>query len=86
MLVGSGSFTCVESCSASVSSNQQSMNAIFYCGRVVFVLYTDDSIIMEPDEAEIDALIEKMKQSGLDLTVEGELADFLGVNIKKLGW
>ena len=25
-----------------------------------------------------------MKQSGLDLTVEGKLADFLGVNIKKL--
>jgi hypothetical protein len=57
---------------------------IFYCGKMVFVLYTDDSIIMGPDEAEIDALIEKMKQSRLDLTVEGKLADFLGVNIKKI--
>ena len=46
----------------------QSMNASFTVGRVVFVLYTDDSIIMGPDKAEIDALIEKMKQSGLDLT------------------
>ena len=57
---------------------------IFYCGKVVFVLYTDDSIILGPDETEIGALIEKMKQSGLDLTVEGELADFLGVSIKKI--
>ena len=36
---------------------------LFYCGNVVFVLYTDDSIIMGPDEAEIDALIEKMKRN-----------------------
>ena len=26
---------------------------IFYCGKVVFVLYSDDSIIMGPDKAEM---------------------------------
>jgi hypothetical protein len=33
---------------------------LFYCGNVVFILYTDDSIILGPDEAEIDSPIEKM--------------------------
>ena len=49
------------------------------------VLYTDDSIIAGPDEKELDRVIEDIKQAKLDITVEGDLQDFLGVNIDRKG-
>jgi hypothetical protein len=56
---------------------------LFYKGQSVFVLYTDDSILTGPDSKELDSIIEEMKKAGLDLTVEGDIADFLGVKIEK---
>ena len=54
---------------------------VFTKGKIVYILYTDDSILMGPDAKELDDLIEKMKQTDLDLTVEGDISDFLGVKI-----
>jgi hypothetical protein len=56
---------------------------LFYKGQSVFVLYTDDSILAGPDSRELDIIIEEIKKAGLDLTVEGDIADFLGVKIEK---
>lgn len=56
----------------------------FVCGNVIFILCSNDSIILGPDKAEIDNLIDKMKQAGLDLTVDSKLEDFLGVNIDEM--
>jgi hypothetical protein len=36
---------------------------------------------MGPDPSELDKLIEEMKRTDLDLTVEGDISDFLGVKI-----
>jgi len=55
---------------------------VFYHGKIIYVLYTDDSIIAGPDKQEIEKVIKKMKKH-LDLTVEGDLKDFLGVNIER---
>ncbi|KAI2507505.1 hypothetical protein MHU86_6893 [Fragilaria crotonensis] len=52
-------------------------------GQSVFVLYTNDSILAGPDSKELDSIIEDMKKAELDLTVEGDIADFLGVNIER---
>jgi hypothetical protein len=42
------------------------------------------SILAGPDEKEIDTIIkERMKQAKLDLTIKGDLQDFLGVNRAK---
>ena len=49
----------------------------------MYVLYTDDSIIAGPDPKEIDLVIKEIQQVGLDITVEGTLEDFLGVNISR---
>jgi hypothetical protein len=49
----------------------------------LYVLYTDDSILAGPDLKEIDRIIEEMKQAKLDITIEGDLQDFLGVNIER---
>jgi hypothetical protein len=57
---------------------------VFYKGTAIYVLYTDDSILTGPNAAELDAIIELMKKEGLDLTVEGDVSDFLGVKITRL--
>ena len=46
---------------------------------VLYVLYTDDSIITAPEEALIDAVINDIKNIGLKVTVEDTVADFLVV-------
>ena len=56
---------------------------IFFKGQMLYVLYTDDSILAGPNKQEINETIERMKRAKLDLTVEGELTNFLGVNIER---
>jgi hypothetical protein len=56
---------------------------VFYRGQTMYILYTDDSILAGPDEKEIDTIIKEMKQAELDITIEGDLQDFLGVHIER---
>ena len=56
---------------------------LFYKDTSVFVLYTDDSILAGPDSKELDCIIKQMKKVGLNLTVEGDITDFLGVHINR---
>jgi hypothetical protein len=55
---------------------------VFYHGNAIYVLYVDDSILAGPDPKELDAIVAKMKTVA-DLTVEGDLGDFLGVQIER---
>lgn len=57
---------------------------LFYKGKSVFVLYTDDSILAGPDPQELDAIVQQMQAVGLNLTVEGDISDFLGVQIDRV--
>lgn len=50
---------------------------------MLYVLYTDDSIILAPTVEETEGVIADIRAAGLNITVEGDLQDFLGVNIKK---
>lgn len=56
---------------------------VFYRGNVMYVLYTDDSILAGPDLKEIDRAIEDIKAAQLNITIEGDVQDFLGVNIDR---
>ena len=56
---------------------------LFYKGNVMYALYTDDSILAGPDEEELNKVIEQIRQAGLNITEEGNLEDFLGVNIEE---
>jgi hypothetical protein len=49
----------------------------------MYVLYTDDSILAGPDNGEVEEAIADIKKAGLNITVEGDLQDFLGVNIER---
>ena len=57
--------------------------SVFFRGNVIYALYTDDSILAGPDDAELDKVIQDMRSTGLELTEEGDLSDFLGVNIER---
>jgi hypothetical protein len=56
---------------------------VFYRGSVMYLLYTDDSILAGPDRKEIDKVIADLKKAKLNITVEGDIQDFLGVNIER---
>jgi hypothetical protein len=56
---------------------------VFYCGKVIYVLYTDDFILAGPSEKEIHRIIQRLRDVKLNLTIEGTLTDFLGVNIDR---
>ena len=58
-------------------------DCIFYHRNVLYNLYTDDSILAGPDQKEINKVIEDMKKAKLDIMVEGDIQDFLGVNINQ---
>jgi hypothetical protein len=53
---------------------------IFYRGSTMYMLYTDDSILAGPDEGQINQIIQDMKRVKLNITIEGGLEDFFGIN------
>ena len=55
---------------------------IFYRGRTVYMLYTDDSILAGPSMDEIDQIVKDLKKAKLNVTDKGDIQDFLGVNIQ----
>jgi hypothetical protein len=66
-----------------VKSQQSKVDeCVFYRGNLIYVLYTDDSILAGPDQNEIEKAIEDIKAAGLDITVEGDLQEFLGETSK----
>ena len=58
-------------------------DCIFYKGNIIYVLYTDDSVLSGPTQREIDNCIQDLQVAGLRITIEGDIKDFLGVNIER---
>jgi hypothetical protein len=56
---------------------------VFYRGKTMYALYTDDSILAGPDEKEIEQIIINLQAAKLNITNEGDLEDFLGVQIER---
>ena len=54
---------------------------VFYRVSVMYILYTDESIIAVPNQEDLAAVVEDFKKENLGVTVEGTLEDFLVVNI-----
>ena len=61
----------------------QTDKCMFYRGKTIYLLYTDDSILAGPDQQEIDKIIREIRSIGLNITVEGNIQDFLGINITR---
>lgn len=56
---------------------------IFTRCTIIYVLYTDDSIIAGPNKQDIDDCIEQMWKQKLKITIEGYITDFLGVTFSR---
>ena len=56
---------------------------LFNRGNVMYALYIDNSILRAPTCKELDAAIKAIQDAKLRITLEGDLADFLGVNIEQ---
>ena len=48
---------------------------------MIYVLYTNDIILSGPSEQRIQTEIKQIQEVGLQLTIESDLEDFLGINI-----
>ena len=49
----------------------------------MYALYIDDSILGAPMQKELDAAIKAIQDAKLQITLKGDLADFLGVKIER---
>ena len=56
---------------------------LFFRGQVIYALYIDDSILGAPTRQELDKAIQAIKDAKLQITLERDLADFLGVKIER---
>jgi len=56
---------------------------VYYKNNTIYILYTDDSILAGPDKAEIESIIGQIQKAGLVITKEGDIQDFLGINIQR---
>ena len=58
---------------------------VYYKGKTIYLLYTDDSILAGPCQKEINNIIKDIRSAGLNITEEGDIQDFLGINIQRRG-
>ena len=58
---------------------------VFTKGEVMYILYTDDSIIAAPKKSQVEEVMRDIEAAGLKITREGNVQDFLGINIEKKG-
>jgi hypothetical protein len=55
---------------------------VYYRGTLVFLLYTDDSILISPDDSEIDRAVEELGKH-FKITDQGQIDDYLGVKVER---
>ena len=57
---------------------------VFYRGKMMFLIYVDDGILIHPDKKEIDKVIEQLRKLKYNISDEGDISDYLGVKVEKL--
>jgi len=55
---------------------------VFYYGKTVFIVYTDDTILLGPDKDEIDLLVKRLSRN-FKIEDQGDLSDYLGIKIER---
>jgi hypothetical protein len=55
---------------------------LFYHGKTIFIVYTDDTILMGSDQKEIERLVKKI-ESIFKIEDQGNLSDYLGMKVTK---
>jgi len=55
---------------------------IFYYGKTIFMVYTDDTILLGPDKDEIDLLVKRLGNT-FKIEDQANLSDYLGIKIER---
>lgn len=55
---------------------------VYFRGKVIFLVYTDDGIFLGPEQSDIEKAIKDVGER-FEISDEGDLSDYLGVNIQK---
>jgi len=59
---------------------------VFYYKRTIFIVYVDDTILLGPDVKELDSVVKLLKTKfNVDSEGDGNLGDYLGIQLKKTG-
>ena len=58
---------------------------VYYKGSTIFLVYVDDGLFFAPTDDEINAAIADIRKAGYDISDEGEIDDYLGVKIERVG-
>ena len=56
---------------------------LFMSSKVIALVYVDDTILFSPKGEYIDEVIEKLRDGGVTLEEEDDIAGFLGVKITR---
>ena len=55
---------------------------MFYGRGMISIIYDDDELLFGPDQDNIDEVIKELEDAGLSLTVEDDVYDFLGFELR----
>ncbi len=53
---------------------------VLYHGTTIFIVYTDDTILVGPDKKEIESIYKKL-DAAFQIEDQGDLSDYLGIKI-----
>ncbi len=56
---------------------------VYFRRGVIYLLYTDDSLLASKNETKLNQAMKDIQDSGLKITIEGDLEEFLGVHIRR---
>jgi hypothetical protein len=59
-------------------------DCVFLRGDVIFMVYVDDGIFLGSNYLQLQEVIKEIQNLGLNIEDQSHLADYVGVNIKKL--
>jgi hypothetical protein len=66
-----------------LSFKQSNIDAcVYYCNLTILLCYVDDMILIDPDDKEIDKVIQQLKDLQFNVTDEGQIEDYLGIRIQ----
>ena len=58
-------------------------DCLYYKGKTLFAVYVDDGIFASPNAKDIDEAIKDLRRIQCDIEDQGELQDYLGVNVMR---
>ena len=57
---------------------------MFYRGSLIFFMYVDDGLFMDPKKSNMNKSIKDLKRSKFEIEYRGRITDYIGINVEKL--